>query len=98
MEYKVLGKTDLNVSVMGLGCGGPSRVGHRTGRSDGDSVRLVKKGLDSGINIFDTSEAYRTEHVVGKALRTVRRDAVIISASIISTTFDRICISMRESI
>ena len=50
MEYTILGRTGLKVSVMGLGCGGPSRIGQRTGRSIDDSVAIIKQALNSGIN------------------------------------------------
>ncbi len=79
MDYTVLGRTGLTVSVMGLGCGGPSRLGQSTGSSEAESVRLVRAALDCGVNILDTAESYRTEAIIGKALRDVRREDVIIS-------------------
>jgi len=79
VDYTVLGDTGLRVSVMGLGCGGPSRLGQRHGVSDEESARVVRRALDLGVNIIDTAEAYRTEEIVGKALDGIPRDAVVIS-------------------
>lgn len=41
MEYRVLGRTGLQASVMGLGCGGHSRLGLATGRSEENAIALV---------------------------------------------------------
>jgi len=65
---------------MGIGCGGPSLVGKRRGLSVGESVKIVERGLDAGVNLIDTSEANRTEHIVGRAIRHRDRDALIISS------------------
>jgi len=80
MEYTTLGKTGLKVSVAGLGCGGPSRLGMRgDAGSEDHAIRLVRQALDLGINFFDTAQNYGTEAVVGKALGGVARDRVVIS-------------------
>ncbi|MFX1426098.1 MAG: aldo/keto reductase, partial [Promethearchaeota archaeon] len=78
-EYTTLGRTGLKVSVMGLGCGGPSRVGQSTGNSDKESIAIVKHALDSGINFIDTAEVYRTEKIVGKGIKGFNREEIIIS-------------------
>jgi len=54
MEYTTLGRTGLNVSVAGLGCGGNSKIGQGTGQSRSDSVRLVRQALDLGVNFLGT--------------------------------------------
>ena len=79
MDYTVLGRTGLKVSIMGVGCGGPSRVGKGTGKSKEESVALIRLALDSGINIIDTAELYRTESIVGEAIKGYDRESVIIS-------------------
>lgn len=79
MKYTTLGRTGLKASVVGLGCGGPSRIGQKQDKSEADSIRVVREALDAGINILDTAEAYGTESIVGKALRDVRREDVIVS-------------------
>ena len=78
VDTTVLGRTGLQVSVAGLGCGGHSRLGQRRGAPPGDSVALVERALDRGVNLIDTAAAYRTEEIVGRALKG-RRDGVVIS-------------------
>jgi aryl-alcohol dehydrogenase-like predicted oxidoreductase len=64
---------------MGLGCGGPSRVGQQYGQSVAESVAVVRHALGSGINFIDTAEAYGTEDIVGQAIRGYDREALVIS-------------------
>jgi aryl-alcohol dehydrogenase-like predicted oxidoreductase len=78
MHYKILGRTGLNVSVAGLGCGGHSRLGQTYGNSQEQSADVVRAALDLGINFIDTAAAYGTEKIVGEAVRG-RRDEIIIS-------------------
>lgn len=79
METRILGRTGLNASVMGFGCGGPSRVGQSQDKSHDDSVRVVRAALDAGVNFIDTAEGYRTELIVGEAITGRPREDVIIS-------------------
>ncbi len=79
MDYVRFGRTGLNVSVMGLGCGGPSRIGIKKNKSENESVEIVRRALDSGVNFIDTAEVYGTEEVVGKALQEFKRDSIVIS-------------------
>lgn len=79
MEYGTLGRTGLRVSVLGLGAGGHSRLGQRTGASEAESIRLVRHALALGVNLIDTAEAYGTEAIVGQALREVPRAGVVLS-------------------
>lgn len=79
MEFTTLGRTGLEVSVAGLGCGGSSRLGQATGRSEAESVAIVRQALDIGVNFIDTAAAYETEAIVGTALHGVPRDKVVIS-------------------
>lgn len=78
MEYTTLGRTGLRASVAGLGCGGFSRVGLGTGGSEDAAVGLIRQALDLGVNVLDTAAVYGTEEVIGKAVRGVPRDSVII--------------------
>src|ERR1700746_3942370 len=78
MHYKILGRTGLNVSVAGLGCGGHSRLCQTYGNTPGQSAGAGRGALDLGINFIDTAAAYGTEKIVGEAVRG-RRDKVIIS-------------------
>ncbi len=79
MDYTTFGRTNLNVSVMGLGCGGPSRIGQSTGSDEAESVRIIRTAIDAGVNFLDTAEAYKTEGIVGKALQGLDRDKIVIS-------------------
>ena len=80
MDYVTFGRTGLNVSVMGLGCGGPSRIGMSADKSEAESVDIVRRALDAGVNFIDTAEGYGTEGIVGKGIASVTRDQVIISS------------------
>ena len=80
MEYRRLGRTGLEVSVMALGCGGPSRLGLGTGRTTEQSAAVVRAALDAGVNFIDTATAYRTEPLVAAGLRGRSRDRVVLSS------------------
>ncbi len=79
MKYTTLGQTGLEVSVAGLGCGGNSRLGMGTGKSEEESIAVVHAAMDMGVNVLDTAENYETEGIVGKAVAGRSRDAVVIS-------------------
>ena len=79
MQYTKLGRTGLEVSVAGLGCGGNSRLGQADGRSEAYSVAIVRRAIELGVNFLDTAAAYGTERIVGEAIRGVPRDSVVIS-------------------
>jgi aryl-alcohol dehydrogenase-like predicted oxidoreductase len=79
MDYTTLGRTELKVSVAGLGCGGPSRLGLRDNKSQRDCVALVRQALDLGVNFLDTAEVYGTEEIVGKAIAEIPRDRIVLS-------------------
>jgi aryl-alcohol dehydrogenase-like predicted oxidoreductase len=79
MEYVTLGRTGLRVSVAGLGCGGFSQLGLAQGKSEDDAIAIIRQSLDLGVNLFDTAAAYRTEAVLGKAIKSVRREDVVIT-------------------
>jgi aryl-alcohol dehydrogenase-like predicted oxidoreductase len=78
MEYTTLGRTGLKVSVAGLGCGGFSRLGLGTGKTEDDAIAIIRAALDLGVNLFDTAAAYGTEPVLGKALKSVPREQVVV--------------------
>ena len=80
MEYTTLGRTGLKVSVAGLGCGGNSKIGQGAGQSDDQSVALIRRAIDLGVNFFDTARGYGTEKVLGEAIKSVPRDSVIVSS------------------
>ncbi|MGE4049212.1 MAG: aldo/keto reductase, partial [Acetobacteraceae bacterium] len=78
MEYTTLGRTGLKVSVAGLGCGGFSRLGLESGKSEAEAADIVRQAMDLGVNLIDTAAVYGTEHVVGQALHGVPRDSYVL--------------------
>ena len=104
MEYTTLGRTGLKVSVAGLGCGGFSRLGLGTGKSEADAISLVREAFSLGVNLFDTAGVYGTEAVLGQALRVLPRDQVVITTKAwtprgsLSSAADRIRSSLDNSL
>jgi aryl-alcohol dehydrogenase-like predicted oxidoreductase len=79
MDRVILGRTGLDCTVMGVGCGGPSRAGQSTGKTVAESVAVVRQALEAGVNFVDTSEAYGTEEIVGQAIRGLDRGSLVLS-------------------
>ncbi|MEZ4656299.1 MAG: aldo/keto reductase [Caldilineaceae bacterium] len=84
MQYRQLGNTDMQVSVLALGCW-PFAGGAFWGEQDDDvSIATVHAALDAGINFFDTAEAYESGHserVLGRGL-VGKRDKAIIATKV----------------
>jgi aryl-alcohol dehydrogenase-like predicted oxidoreductase len=80
MQYRTLGRTGIKVSPYALGA---LALGTYIGNPDHDeSVRIIHKALDAGINLVDTADAYgESEVVVGKALKG-RRDSVVLATKV----------------
>lgn len=79
MKYRNLGKSDLKVSAMGLGCMGMS-YGYGDAAPKSDMIRLIRSAVEMGVTFFDTAEAYgpfANEELLGEALAEVRKDVVI---------------------
>jgi aryl-alcohol dehydrogenase-like predicted oxidoreductase len=78
MERTTLGKSDLTVSRLGLGCMGMSEF-YGTG-DERESIRTIHRALEMGMNFLDTADIYglgRNEQLVGKAIRDRRDTAVL---------------------
>ena len=77
MIYRTLGRTGIKVSPYALGA---LMFATSIGNPDHeDSIRVIHKALDAGINLIDTSDSYGdSEEVVGKALKG-RRDSVVLA-------------------
>lgn len=79
METRILGKSGLEVSALGLGCMGLS-FGYGPATEEKEAIKLIQKAYDLGVTFFDTAEAYgqgANEDLVGKALQSVRQKTVI---------------------
>jgi aryl-alcohol dehydrogenase-like predicted oxidoreductase len=79
MDYVELGRTGLRVSVAGLGCGGSSRLGLGTGKTEQEAAAIVRAAFDRGVTFFDTAMNYGTETAVGLGIAGLPRDEVVIS-------------------
>jgi aryl-alcohol dehydrogenase-like predicted oxidoreductase len=79
MQTTTLGRTGLTVSRMGVGAGGPSQIGRKTGLSKNESADLLRHAFDQGVNFVDTAEGYGTEPIVAQALQDRDRSSIIVS-------------------
>jgi aryl-alcohol dehydrogenase-like predicted oxidoreductase len=77
MDYRLLGRTGIRVSRLGLGCGNFGGIGSAPaffgmGESEEEALRILDRAYDAGINWLDTADAYgggRSEAAIGKWLR-----------------------------
>ena len=76
MEYRRLGKTDMNVSVLGFG---GSEIGYEE-ISLTTAKKLLNEALDAGVNVFDTAECYvNSEELIGEAIGKRRNDFYLLT-------------------
>ncbi len=84
MEYRLLGRSGLKVSVVTLGTmtfGGKGRFSFVGNTDQAGATRMVDLALDEGVNLLDTSDQYSTgtcEEMVGEAIRG-KRDRVLVA-------------------
>jgi len=79
MEYRLLGKTGVKVSPL---CLGAMMFGAWGNTDHADSINIIHRALDSGINFIDTADVYsrgESEEIVGKALAGSRRANVVLA-------------------
>jgi aryl-alcohol dehydrogenase-like predicted oxidoreductase len=79
MQKRRLGKSNLEVSALGLGCMGLS-FGYGTAVDKEQGISLIRAAVERGITFFDTAEVYgpfTNEELVGEALAPFRKDVVI---------------------
>ena len=79
MQKRKLGKSDLEVSPIGLGCMGMS-FGYGPAKENSEMISLLRKAVELGVTFFDTAEIYgpfTNEELVGEALAPFRRQVVI---------------------
>ncbi|HEY0211531.1 aldo/keto reductase [Acerihabitans sp.] len=89
MQFTTLGKTDLRISRLCLGCmtfGDPARGKHAWTLPEESSRPLIKQALDLGINFFDTANSYSdgsSEEIVGRALKDfARREDIVLATKV----------------
>ncbi|HEY2568812.1 MAG TPA: aldo/keto reductase [Candidatus Udaeobacter sp.] len=79
MQKRKLGKSNLEVSAIGLGCMGMS-FGYGPPKDRREMISLLRKAVEVGVTFFDTAEAYgpfANEELVGEALAPMRERVVI---------------------
>lgn len=93
MKYTKLGNSELNVSRICMGCmgfGDAGRGQHSWTLDEEHSREIIKRGLELGVNFFDTAIAYQSgtsEQYLGRALRDfTRRDEVVVATKFIPRT------------
>jgi aryl-alcohol dehydrogenase-like predicted oxidoreductase len=64
-----LGRTGAEVSVVGLGCGGASRLGMARGADVAQAASIVRRAIELGVTFIDTARNYGTEAAVGEGIR-----------------------------
>jgi myo-inositol catabolism protein IolS len=80
MKYCTLGKTDISVSALAMGCWGLAGDATWGPQDQAQSTATIRAALDAGVNFFDTAEGYGggdSEMVLGQALAGRRHEAVI---------------------
>ena len=97
MQYTKLGNSDLNVSRICMGCmgfGDAANGQHSWTIDEEHSREIIKRGLELGVNFFDTAIGYQSgtsEQYVGRALRDfAKRDKVIVATKFLPRTQDDI--------
>jgi aryl-alcohol dehydrogenase-like predicted oxidoreductase len=81
MQKRKLGKSNLEVSAIGLGCMGMS-FGYGPPKDKQEMISLLRKAVELGVTFFDTAEVYgpfTNEELVGEALASMREQVVIAS-------------------
>ena len=79
MEKRKLGKSNLEVSAIGLGCMGMS-VGYGPAGDQQEMISLIRAAVERGVTFFDTAQVYgpfKNEELVGEALAPFRNQVVI---------------------
>ena len=93
MQYTRLGNSDLNISRICMGCMGFGDAGkgqHSWTIDEEHTGEIIKKGLEAGINFYDTAIAYQSgtsEQYLGRALKDfAKRDEVVVATKFLPRT------------
>jgi aryl-alcohol dehydrogenase-like predicted oxidoreductase len=82
MEHRPFGRTGVSVSKL---CLGAMMFGDWGTKDHGESIRIIDRALDAGINFIDTADVYsqgESEEIVGKALSGGKRDHVVLATKV----------------
>lgn len=97
MKYIKLGNSDLKVSRICMGCmgfGDSTKGQHSWTLNEEESRKIIKRGLDLGVNFFDTAIAYQggtSEKYLGRALRDyAKREDVVVATKFLPRTQEEI--------
>src|ERR1019366_3571497 len=85
MNYRTLGHTGTKVSPL---CRGAMMFGGWGNQDHDDSIRIIHRALDAGVNFIDTADVYSrggSEEIVGKALSGGKRDNVVLANKVHGT-------------
>jgi aryl-alcohol dehydrogenase-like predicted oxidoreductase len=88
MDHRDLGSTGVKVSPL---CLGAMMFGAWGNTDHGDSIGIIHRALDAGINFIDTADVYsrgESEEIVGEALAGGRRDSVVLATKVHGTMGD----------
>jgi len=82
MEYRTLGRTGIKVSPL---CLGAMMFGSWGTPDHSESIRIIHRALEAGINFVDTADVYsfgESEEIVGKALAQVKREKIVLATKV----------------
>jgi aryl-alcohol dehydrogenase-like predicted oxidoreductase len=88
MDYRTLGTTGIKVTPL---CLGAMMFGAWGNTDHDDSIRIIHRALDAGINFIDTADVYsrgESEQIVGKALAGGKRDNIVLATKVHGTMGD----------
>src|SRR5664279_5556212 len=88
MDYRRLGRTGVSVSNL---CLGTMMFGDWGTKDHDESIRIIHRALDTGINFIDTADVYsegESEVIVGKALAGVDRSRVVVATKVFAPMGD----------
>lgn len=86
MQYRSLGRAGVQVSALCLGC-----MNFGDDCSEEDSIRMMHRAIDDGVNFFDTADVYSrgiSETIVGKALAGEKRNKVFLATKVYNKMAD----------
>lgn len=99
MQFRTFGRTGMNISVLGFGCGA---VGGIMVRGDpADQERLVARAIDVGVNYFDTAVLYgdgESEKNLGRVLQALKPADVVVGTKVRLPSSDRVADAITASL